>query len=119
MKFHCAHDQNRGEARCHRVWLVLAALAVSLVGCGRKAPGPDECGTLAEQWVTQATAVTRYAPQPVMVPSRAADIEEIARLCVTTPFDQEVIACARAGGSPERCLQAFADRRRHELTVGR
>lgn len=113
MSAHCAHDQSRGTT-LGAVRILCAALMVSLTGCDRKAPGPQECGALATAWVNRARAVTRYAPKDIALPSSAADIEHIARLCITTPFDQQVIACARAGGSPEYCLQRFADRRRRD-----
>ena len=47
-----------------------AALVVALVACERKAPGPEECGWLAERWVRQSM------PAPV-APSAAVVVSSV------------------------------------------
>jgi hypothetical protein len=84
--------------------------------CERQAPGPEACGNLALRWAGPPEP-EEYAGGRVRS-ARAAGVEEIARLCVTTPFDRAVIQCAEEGGTPERCLHGFRDRRRRALGDG-
>jgi hypothetical protein len=108
---HCANYQ-KGRNVAVR-WLNLYAgifvvALASLAGCERSAPGPAACGELAKRWVALGVRNTPVVSSAAV----ASSVDEIARLCVTTPFDREVIRCAEAGGGPTRCLQAFEDRRR-------
>lgn len=87
------------------------SVAPLAVGCGRKAPGPDECHDLALRWVASGAIGTHGR---IML-RRAPDEDEVLRrttLCLTTPYDRALVACVQAGGGIEGCYRAFEFRRR-------
>src|SRR5687768_5403271 len=84
---------------------ILGALASSLAGCQRKAPGPDEC-------VSFARASYGLRPTGKLRPAEKQKVDELIRECLLTPFDRELLQCTLEGGSPRACMRAFA--RRHD-----
>jgi hypothetical protein len=90
------------------VWIVLAALQSS--GCGRKAPGPEECHALALQLELGAAArMPRHQRVRASVVSEDAILERTTE-CLTTPYDRELVGCVTAGASPALCVRAFEAR---------
>ena len=69
------------------------------------APGPDECALFAEEFVGMARDDERVTLR------LQAEIDEVTHLCLTSPYDRQLIACAqrswvRAGARLLRQLQA-------------
>jgi hypothetical protein len=90
------------HARWPRPALVAAlALATSLFGCQRKAPGPAECLELAY------TSYGVRSPRDLRVPGMKARIDELTTECLLTPYDRELVECTREGASPRSCMRAF------------
>ena len=84
--------------------LACGLLAVGLVGCRRKAPGPDECVAFAKVWVQRR----HIEPQHPLI---AADpFDELVRDCLTTPYDRVLVECVIKGKAPERCRVEYARR---------
>ena len=79
----------------------LALLSAALLGCERKAPGPEECARFA-----QAMA---GAPRtsPWLTPEVAAAIEEETRQCLTVPYDYELLNCVLRTRQSRACLSGF------------
>ncbi len=90
--------------RAGRFALALAGLAGStaaLLGCERKAPGPEECARFA-------AAVVQYAAGgPFVTPQMQEQIDEQTRVCLTRPYDRELLNCVLASGSARPCLESF------------
>ncbi|HEU4581885.1 MAG TPA: hypothetical protein VFS67_26705 [Polyangiaceae bacterium] len=83
--------------------LLGAGLLLALLGCQRKAPGPDECLAFAKVWVE-----SRHLAQ---VPLSAVDpFEELVRECLTAPYDRALVECVLNGKAPERCRMEYARR---------
>jgi hypothetical protein len=80
-----------------------AALLLLLCGCARKAPGPDECHAFATGVVGRVRA---ERPDSRL----AAAVEELTVHCLTTPYDRELIACARQTRELEACFAGFRAR---------
>lgn len=81
--------------------MVGIALLGAVLGCQRKAPGPEECERFAEAVV----GVHRYVT-PVM----AAQIEAQTRECLTRPYDRELLDCVILTRQARSCLAAFRAR---------
>jgi hypothetical protein len=79
----------------------LAAVGLLLVGCPRKAPGPQECHRFALQVLGLPETV---APLP---PPAQTTVDELTRECVTTPFDRTLLRCVDQGSDPRRCLAQY------------
>ena len=92
------------RARSFRLALVIA-LAASLVGCQRKAPGPAECLELAYRTYGVRTAAE------LRIPGMKARVDELTQECLLTPYDRELVECTLQGGPPRSCLRAFKLRR--------
>jgi hypothetical protein len=84
----------------------LTLISSALLGCERKAPGPEECQHFAE------TAVRANADSPILTPEVQAAIDEETRLCLTKPYDRELLACVEATHQTLGCAASF--RRRAE-----
>ena len=82
-------------------------LSAALLGCERKAPGPQECARFA-------VAVVQFAAgSPILLsPEMQGQIDEQTRQCLTRPYDRELLNCVLSQGRARPCLDAF--RRRHE-----
>ena len=79
--------------------LLLAVLP--MVGCARKAPGPDECVPFAE-------ALFGATHEEVLeYPVLKQKFDAVVTACLTTPFDRRVFTCTAATRSPLRCLQQY------------
>jgi hypothetical protein len=86
----------------------LLALFSTVSGCQRKAPGPDECLQFAEAFVGMARDDERSTLRV------EAEIDEVVQLCLTVPYDRELIACAQSGRA-RRCFDAYKLRTRPPL----
>jgi hypothetical protein len=87
--------------------LLFALLA--LPGCARKLPGPLECrafalASLGLEADTPATLLARNA-------ALTARAEELTATCLTKPWDYQLLGCLQHGGSQQRCLLGFEQRR--------
>src|SRR5262249_2701925 len=83
--------------------LCAGALMLALLGCQRKAPGPDECLAFAKAWVGG-----RH-----LAPARAGAVdpfEELVRECLTAPYDRALVECVLNGKPPDRCRMEYARR---------
>jgi hypothetical protein len=91
---------------------VLSAVLLLAVGCGRKAPGPEECHDLAVRWVG---AVGRRGGdgsplRRIRAPLEDDAVLERTTLCLTTPYDRELVTCVQTRGSVVQCYRAFEAR---------
>ncbi len=84
-------------------------LAVVLCACQRKAPGPAEC-------VRYARHVHGVASDAVLASPRVSEqVDALTRLCLTTPFDRELISCVESTGRIRACSTEFEYRRRRRM----
>ncbi len=86
--------------------LVFGALLLS--ACERKAPGPAECQAFGEIVMT----LTEEARTPPAL--QEAKLGEHVRSCLTTPYDDELIACVAETRRFRRCHRAFTIRKELE-----
>jgi hypothetical protein len=89
----------------------VGALAVStllLSSCERKAPGPVECQAFGEIVMT-LTEESRTPPE-----LQEARLGEHVRSCLTTPYDDELIACVAETRRYRRCHRDFTLRKELE-----
>jgi len=93
----------RSSAGC----LLLVLLALS--GCARRLPGPDECRAFA----LESLGIDSRTPASLLErnPPLAKRAEERTQTCLTKPWDYQLLGCLRQGGSQERCLMGFEQRR--------
>jgi hypothetical protein len=92
--------------------LLAGALLPALLGCRRKAPGPDECLAFAKVWVE-----SRHLDK---LPLAAVDpFEQLVRECLTAPYDRALVECVLNGRAPDRCRMEYARRleERHESSA--
>lgn len=92
-----------------RILGALAAASALLAGCERKAPGPSECVAFAEFVVTATEEAWRTHPA-----LRQAQVNEHVRRCLTTPYDDELLACVAQTRRYRLCLRDFAIRKELE-----
>ena len=86
--------------------LALAALlGVSLLGCERRAPGPEECAQFAQA----AAGVSRDSP--FLTPELLAKIDAATRECLTEPYDRALLNCVLVTRQTRVCLDDFRRRR--------
>jgi hypothetical protein len=91
--------------------LVVALMAmlvalVALSGCERKAPGPAECLAFAYH----IHGVTNG--QDVRLARVRAEVDELTRECLVTPYDREYLRCILESGRVRWCQAAFALRQK-------
>jgi hypothetical protein len=84
----------------------LGVLCASLLGCQRKAPGPEECARFAQAVVTLA------AGNPWLTPQMQSAIDDETRQCLTRPYDRELLNCVLITNRARPCLQSFRSRTR-------
>ena len=77
----------------------------TLLGCQRKAPGPEECQTFA----LAALGASRI--QELAIVGAGEKYQELVRQCLTTPFDRKLVQCVQLSGRTRSCVQAFERRR--------
>lgn len=77
----------------------------TLLGCERKAPGPEECQLFA----MRALGVNRI--QELALVGAGEKYQELVRECLTTPFDRELVQCVQMTARPRRCFESFERRR--------
>jgi hypothetical protein len=75
-----------------------------LAGCGRKAPGPEECTRFAEM------AARFGADGPWLTPEIEAQIELETQDCLTIPYDYELIQCVESTHQAHGCVESFRRR---------
>jgi hypothetical protein len=82
------------------------------VACQRKAPGPEECHDLAVRWVNAVRWGGGLAPRGRHVRFARDDdaVLERTTLCLTTPYDRELLECVRVRGTIVDCYEAFEAR---------
>ena len=85
--------------------LVLALLP----GCARKLPGPQECRAFA----LASLGLDPEIPATLLASDRrlAARAEEVTQTCLTKPWDYQLLGCLQQGGSQQRCLVGYEQRR--------
>jgi hypothetical protein len=80
----------------------LALVVLSVAGCRRALPGPDECVAFAEAWLR--------ARQPATQLEADTAFDELVRRCLTEPYDRELVTCVVGGRNQERCRVDYARR---------
>lgn len=94
----------RISKRLGRALLVAAFASFTLPGCERKAPGPSECADYAQAFV-------RDAPDDEPLSAELeSKIEAVTQLCLTTPYDRELIACAQSTRQARACFDIYKQR---------
>ena len=101
----------RADARssARRLLALCAVSSLLAAGCERKAPGPVECAEYAEAFVGVAR------DDEATTPHQQAAIDDVTQLCLTTPFDRELITCAQTTRRPRACFDAYKLRVRRPL----
>lgn len=92
-----------------RALLGLVFVSSSLVGCERKAPGPAECAWFAEAFIGMARDDEHATFR------EQAAIDDVTQLCLTTPYDRELIACSQSTKRARACFDAYKVRIRRAL----
>jgi hypothetical protein len=98
--------------------LFLFCMVPLAVACQRKAPGPEECHALAVRWVNAVRWGGGAAPRGRRVRFAQEDdaVLERTTLCLTTPYDRELVECVRVRGAIVDCYEAFEARHGVGLT---
>jgi hypothetical protein len=89
-------------------FVLLLLLAPTATSCQRRSPGPDECRALA----LAVAGVKRREDLPT--PRHVAQVDQLTRQCLVTPFDRTLLRCVEESGHFALCHREFA-RRREEL----
>lgn len=95
--------------------LLPISLALGLLGCQRRAPGPDECEAFAEAVV--ADAVNHAVADSPLLRSEALArqvqlrIDQETQECLTRPYDRELLLCVLATKQARVCLSEFRRRK--------
>jgi hypothetical protein len=93
---------SRDAMRSRSFTTVMLLSALGVAACTRRAPGPAEC----ERFALQVTGVSDA--RMLAVPRIKAGVDDWTVRCLTTPYDDELLACVDRG---ERgCYQRFAAR---------
>lgn len=90
----------------------LCLLLLALTACTRQAPGPAECSAFAQAFVGQSRDAENASPIALDA------IEKMTNLCLTTPFDRQLIACGERSeqvGQARACFNAYKQRTRVPL----
>ena len=103
----CTHTSALHATRRLLAW---SFVCVTLLGCERKAPGPEECARFA------SAVVLQHAPEGVLTLEMQAQIEEETRNCLTRPYDRELLNCVLATNRGRLCLESFRRRSGRILT---
>jgi hypothetical protein len=98
---------------------LVAVVGVLACSCGRKAPGPDECRSFA-------LAMFRLEHEEDLGGRTRHEIalrdkvDDLTRECLVTPYDRQLLRCARETDGARMCRDAFERRRKagsgYELT---
>ena len=84
--------------------LLLGSACITLLGCGREAPGPEECEHFAE------IAVQLAGSGPLLTAEVQAAVDQETRTCLTQPYDYELLRCVTATHQASACMAAFRRR---------
>ena len=76
-----------------------------VAGCQRKAPGPEECVTLAYRMFGVQSG------RELADPRVRARVDEQIQECLVTPYDHELVRCLEQGVRARVCQYAFLERR--------
>ena len=87
----------------------LVVLAATLLGCERRAPGPEECSAYARAFVRDPL------DDAIVAIELQSKIDAITQLCLTTPYDRQLIACAQSTGRARACFDVYKRRMRQAL----
>jgi hypothetical protein len=71
-----------------------------LVGCARRAPGPEECLQLAETWSRSRLVFGEQTGEQAF--------EELTVRCLTQPFEREFVQCVNKRGLLKACQRERA-----------
>lgn len=91
--------------------LVLIALAVALIGCARKAPGPREC----QEFAIAVSGVRSL--RELSVPAVRDTVDRLTVECLVTPYDRALLRCVEESRRLRACKLEF-DRRRSRRSSG-
>jgi hypothetical protein len=85
--------------------VVLLATTLALSACQRKAPGPVECHEFALRAAgVRSESIARVDPRLRRM------VEDITVRCLTTPFDRQLLTCARDPADLRPCFAEFQAR---------
>jgi hypothetical protein len=100
-----SHRWLRFATRPRRAFVALGLVGLVL-GCERKAPGPFECAAYAQAFVRDPGDDERLTLE------LESKIDAVTQLCLTTPYDRQLIACAQSTGRARDCFDAYKRRTR-------
>jgi hypothetical protein len=100
------HSSLHLATRALRVFGALGFVGLAALGCERKAPGPFECAAYAQAFVRVP------GDDEGLTLELESKIDAITQLCLTTPYDRQLIACARSTGRARDCFDAYKRRTR-------
>jgi hypothetical protein len=89
------------------VWLGVICIAWHALACERKAPGPQECRRFAFE--TLGVRSTERLSE-----RGHAELDDLTRRCLTTPFDRELLRCVEQTQRLNTCLREFQRRQAGE-----
>jgi hypothetical protein len=89
-----------------RAFVAFGLMTWAVLGCERKAPGPAECAAYAQAFVRDPGDDER------LTLALESKIDAITQLCLTTPYDRELIACTQRTGLARDCFDAYKRRAR-------
>jgi hypothetical protein len=92
--------------RVRRALVALGLMGLAVLGCERKAPGPIECAAYAQAFVRVPGDDER------LTLALESKIDDVTQLCLTTPYDRQLIACAQSTGRARDCFDAYKRRTR-------
>jgi hypothetical protein len=91
-----------------RAWLGCLVLTAATVSCTRRLPGPAECRALA------LTIAGVQAREELPTPRHVAQVDQLTRECLVTPFDRTMLRCVEETRHYASCRREL-ERRRREL----
>ena len=99
-------SSRRMAAYVSRAFVSAALAGPLLLGCDRKAPGPEECSEYARAFVRDPD------DDALIAVALQSKIDAITQLCLTTPYDRELIGCTQSTGRARRCFDMYKRRMR-------
>lgn len=103
---------------------VSALIGFCTLGCGRRAPGPEDCHELALRMERNSPMQPEPPSGQILIPELSAEDEEDPVLrrtteCLTTPYDRALVSCVTSGSPTQSCWLAFVARHGSVRTMNR
>ncbi len=85
---------------------IFGLLIILVPACERKAPSPEECLEFAMR------GLHINDERALVVPFIKDKVDAVVVKCLTTPYDKQLIGCARLRPTVDSCLLEFDERER-------